>query len=113
MSVGRTLVVAGLTIMTHLPAFAQVAPAAQAERAAVRAAIDNGNADYVSSFARTDAQAVARVYAADGSRMQSNGAYSKGHAAIAEELRGFPSLNGADRGHSADARPLDRRRSRN
>ena len=75
----------GLTATSHLPG--QQRPAA--ERVAVRAAIDSGNAEYISAFARRDADALARVYTADGARLGRDGEYALGHAAIAAEVRDF------------------------
>jgi uncharacterized protein (TIGR02246 family) len=76
-----------LCLATVTPARGQqVSPAVRTE---VRTAIDKGNAEYISAFAKPDAAALASVYAPDGARLGRNGQYSLGHDAIAAEVRGF------------------------
>jgi uncharacterized protein (TIGR02246 family) len=88
------LMIAGLMLSWNATARAQLTPEAQAVRAKVRASIDSGNAAYISSFAHSDAEAVARLYAADGSRMASDGVYAHGHAAIADVVQKLLSQTG-------------------
>ncbi|MEO8451963.1 MAG: DUF4440 domain-containing protein [Gemmatimonadota bacterium] len=61
---------------------------------AVRTAIDRGNAEYIAAFAQPNPEALARVYDSAGARLSPNGAYSRGRAAIAAEVRDFVSKVG-------------------
>lgn len=57
--------------------------------AAVRAAIDAGNAEYVAAYANADANALARVYDPRGARLSGNGRVAQGREAIANSVRSF------------------------
>jgi hypothetical protein len=54
--------------------------------AAVRAAIDSGNAQYIRGFAAADAGQVAAVYAPDGGRLGDGGHVARGTAAIRADI---------------------------
>jgi uncharacterized protein (TIGR02246 family) len=54
--------------------------------AAIRAAIDSGNAQYIRGFAAADAGQVAAVYAPDGGRMGDGGHVARGATAIRADI---------------------------
>lgn len=59
------------------------------DQAAVRAAIDSGNAEYIAAYAAADAKALARVYDPDGARLSDNGTMARGREAIAASVGRF------------------------
>ena len=72
------------------PAVAQ-APGTGADTAmaAVRRAIDAGNAAYKTALLHADAQALSQVYDADGVRFNEGGAVLRGRTAIARDVAAF------------------------
>ena len=60
-----------------------------AELAAVRRAIDSGNAAYVAAFRRADAEALAQVYDPEGARLNEGGAVIRGRKAIRADVARF------------------------
>jgi uncharacterized protein (TIGR02246 family) len=69
-------------VLCAAPVLAQ----ASSDRADVRAAIDRGNAAYISAFARADAPAVAAVYDPNGARLNEHGAAAQGTDAITRDV---------------------------
>ncbi len=63
--------------------------AQEADLAAIRAAIDSGNAEYIAAYAAADGQALARVYDPDGARLGDNGTLDRGREAIAAAMGRF------------------------
>jgi uncharacterized protein (TIGR02246 family) len=63
--------------------------AADPRLAAVRAAIDSGNGEYIRGFAAGDAARVAAVYASDGGRLSSGGHVARGTVAIRADVDGL------------------------
>jgi uncharacterized protein (TIGR02246 family) len=82
---GRWQVVASQS--TRLPS--RDVPSAHVSTATVRAAIDDGNAQYIRAFGAGDAAGVAAVYAPDGSRFERNGVVLRGRDAIRADLTQF------------------------
>jgi uncharacterized protein (TIGR02246 family) len=75
---------------------AAAAPAESKELAAVRRAIDQGNAQWSEGWLNGDAAKVAAVFAEDGVQLGGNGKVIKGRQAIAERQKG--AMQGADPG---------------
>jgi uncharacterized protein (TIGR02246 family) len=81
-----------LRLLTILILGATAALAAQTAAPAAsdaRRAIDAGNAQYRAAFLAGDADALARVYDTEGSRLNEGGAVLRGRAAIAADVGAF------------------------
>jgi uncharacterized protein (TIGR02246 family) len=52
----------------------------------VRAAVDEGNAQYIAAYAKADAAALAAVYDPEGTKLHANGGVTRGREAIAAEV---------------------------
>ena len=92
----RILSCLGLTLIAvAASAHAQAAqpsaamPAPAPVDAALRRAIDQGNARYISAFAHQQADSLAAVYAPDGARLEDGGRVVHGRDAIAREVGQF------------------------
>ncbi|MEA2602212.1 MAG: hypothetical protein QOF89_3204 [Acidobacteriota bacterium] len=96
LGVGVVVLVASLAFaQTKTPA-AAAAPAESEAMAAVRRAIDQGNAQWSEGWAKGDAAMVAAIFAEDGVQLAGNGKIFKGREQIRERQKA--GMQGADPG---------------
>ena len=87
----RRLLALSLSLVTPLAGQTAAPAPAGPEVAAVRRAIDGGNAQYREAFLAMDAKRLADVYDPKGSRLGDQGQVVRGRAAIAADVAAFVS----------------------
>ena len=85
----RKIICLGAALMLIAAGISWAGSEEESASSKVRAAVDKGNAQYIAAFANADAEALAAVYDADGTRLHGNGALTRGKDAIAAEVKQF------------------------